>query len=130
MNVNKMNKNQVKQQKAYRRWKKWMKWGEKTGCHQMPERSFFINGYQMPLCSRCFGVIIGYILAIPVFLVMGFIKSLSIAGCLIMFADWFLQFVGIRKSTNTRRLITGIPGGFGIMSIQLNIIKKLIQRLH
>ncbi|MDF2612017.1 MAG: hypothetical protein K0R92_3491 [Lachnospiraceae bacterium] len=130
MNVNEMNKNQVKQQKAYRRWKKWMQWGEKTGCHQMPERSFFINGYQMPLCSRCFGVIIGYILAIPIFLVMGFIKSLSFAGCLIMFVDWFIQFVGIRKSTNTRRLITGIPGGFGIMSIQLNFIKKLIQRLH
>jgi uncharacterized membrane protein len=130
MNGNEINKSQVEQQKAYRRWKKWMQWGEKTGCHQMAERSFFISGYQMPLCSRCFGVIIGYILAIPVFLVMGFIKSLSIAGGLIMFADWFLQFVGTCKSTNIRRLITGILGGYGIMSIQLNLIKKLILRLH
>ncbi|MBS5794738.1 MAG: DUF2085 domain-containing protein [Clostridiales bacterium] len=26
--------------------------------HQIPERSFFIKGYQMPICARCVGVII------------------------------------------------------------------------
>lgn len=28
-------------------------------CHQIPERSFFINGTQMPLCARCSGTYLG-----------------------------------------------------------------------
>ena len=25
-------------------------------CHQRPERSFFINGHQLPVCARCTGL--------------------------------------------------------------------------
>ncbi|MDY3097688.1 DUF2085 domain-containing protein, partial [Methanobrevibacter sp.] len=24
-------------------------------CHRNPERSFFINGHQLPVCARCTG---------------------------------------------------------------------------
>ena len=40
-----------------KKWIKLMEIGSYLGCHQMPERSFFINGYQMPICARCVGVI-------------------------------------------------------------------------
>jgi len=123
---------QIKGNKKYRFWKKWMELGEKTGCHQKAGRSLFIKGYQMPVCSRCFGVIIGYTIAILSFFLMGINKFLSIGGCLTMLIDWFIQAIGIRKSTNSRRLITGILGGFGIMSLQLHFIKQIfikVQRL-
>ncbi|MCB7430270.1 DUF2085 domain-containing protein, partial [Erysipelatoclostridium ramosum] len=29
-------------------------------CHQKAERSFFIHGYQCPVCARCSGLYIGY----------------------------------------------------------------------
>jgi uncharacterized membrane protein len=27
-------------------------------CHQRPERSFFFEGRQVPICARCFGMLI------------------------------------------------------------------------
>jgi uncharacterized membrane protein len=110
------------------RWKKLMKLGEKTGCHQKVERSFSYHGYQFPVCARCTGVILGYLIAIPFFLLTGFHKKTSIGACLIMFADWCLQATQVKESTNRRRLLTGIAGGFGIMSIQLSILNKLFKR--
>ncbi|HWT27368.1 MAG TPA: DUF2085 domain-containing protein, partial [Mobilitalea sp.] len=76
---------------SYLRWRRWMEWGAKTGCHQRPDRSFFIKGYQMPVCARCFGVIIGYIIALPSIFLFGFQRVLSIAGCITMLIDWLIQ---------------------------------------
>jgi uncharacterized membrane protein len=119
--------------KAYSNWRKWMEFGQKCGCHQRADRSFFLRGYQMPYCARCTGVLIGYLIAIPMFFLVGFSKLASITGGAILFIDWFLQETGFKKSTNKRRLITGIAGGFGIMSFHLFLIKKAIRffsRIH
>lgn len=122
-----MNDKIKEKSKADAYWFRWMKLGEKTGCHQLPERSFFIKGYQMPVCARCTGVIIGYLIAIPVFVLKGFYLTAPIIGTVIMFFDWLLQATGVKKSTNRRRLITGLLGGYGIMSIQLYLISKVIK---
>ena len=50
-----------------KKWIRLMEIGEALGCHQMPERSFFINGFQFPVCARCTGVIISAIIATIVF---------------------------------------------------------------
>jgi uncharacterized membrane protein len=107
------------------RWLKFMEFGEKTGCHQLPERSFFIKGYQMPVCARCTGVILGYLLALPGFILFGFSKFLSLVGSLIILTDWLLQTLRIRQSTNRRRLFTGVLGGYAIMTFQLYVIKQI-----
>ncbi|HEX7283845.1 MAG TPA: DUF2085 domain-containing protein [Vicinamibacterales bacterium] len=28
-------------------------------CHQIPERSFFVDGWQLPVCARCTGLYLG-----------------------------------------------------------------------
>lgn len=107
-------------------WKKAMKIGRWAGCHQMPERSFFFKKYQFPVCARCTGVLIGYIISSFTWLL--YIKLyLSIFCSAIMFIDWFVQYMGWRESTNLRRLITGISGGYGILSIQIIIIINIIK---
>ena len=44
-----------------------MKIGHTTGCHQMPERSFFWKEYQFPICARCTGLAVGYLIGIMLF---------------------------------------------------------------
>ena len=92
-------------------------------CHQKPERSFFFKGYQFPICARCTGISIGFIAALVcLYLRVSFPFSLSTAFVLPMFLDWLLQFLHIKESTNIRRLITGIPGGFGLSFLCYHII--------
>ena len=116
--------------KAFRMWRKCMKLGQLTGCHQMPDRSFFIKGCQLPVCARCCGVILGYLFAIPSFLFFRFHALLSILGCLGMLTDWGLQALKLKPSTNIRRFITGILGGYGIMTLQLRLLKELLKILQ
>jgi hypothetical protein len=33
-------------------------------CHQIPERSFFMDGQQLPLCARCTGTFLGAMLGL------------------------------------------------------------------
>lgn len=116
----------IKKPKSTELWIKIMQIGARTGCHQRADRSFFYNGYQFPVCARCTGVLIGYtavLVCIPFFL-PSFV--LGIAFCAVMFIDWFIQFVKIKESTNTRRLITGILGGYGIITCEVNIVLFLL----
>jgi len=101
----------------------------RAGCHQKAGRSFFYKGYQFPLCARCTGVFIGYIIA-PI--IYGFWKlsfSFYLGFCAIMFLDWYVQRVNIRKSTNIRRLLTGIIGGYGLMSVQIMVLHYIFHIL-
>lgn len=103
-----------------------MRIGKMGGCHQMPKRSFFFNGKQFPVCARCTGVIVGQIIAYSTFFFIPQSADMCIIGCAVMFIDWYIQFIGIRKSTNIRRLITGIIGGYSIAAFFCMIIKYII----
>lgn len=116
-----------------KKWISFMKYGHKLGCHQMPERSFFISGYQFPVCARCTGVIIGEIVAIVLILLKISINiTISMVLLIIMGIDWFIQYLEILQSNNLRRLITGISGGIGLTYFYYYLIfhiKELIQFL-
>lgn len=98
--------------------------GNHSGCHQLPERSFFIKGKQVPVCARCTGVTIGEIMA--VLLAIGKVKIENKISILFLFSmglDWVMQAVHIRQSTNIRRFITGFFGGLGLFSLYINFFK-------
>ena len=103
-------------------WIKCMEFGKKLGCHQMPERSFFIKGYQFPVCARCTGVIISYFLALILFKKYKVPWQLCIIMAGIMLTDWSLQYFGIKESTNSRRFVTGLIGGFGLTTLKLRVL--------
>lgn len=103
-------------------WFKLMEFADRRwGCHQIAERSFFYGGYQFPICARCTGVLLGYILSLFIFNYINFIFCIGLAS--IMLLDWSIQYLNILKSTNVRRFITGICGGIGCMSF---VIKAII----
>ncbi|WP_099467235.1 DUF2085 domain-containing protein [Konateibacter massiliensis] len=112
-----------------KQWLYWMEKGSKLGCHQMPERSFFYKGYQFPVCARCTGVILSAILASVVFIK----KRIPIRYCLlmsgVMLTDWGLQYAQICESTNRRRFITGMIGGFGYSTLHLYFYRYLVGKI-
>lgn len=108
--------------KETKTWLKWMRLGKLYGCHQRADRSFFINGWQMPVCARCLGVAISTPIAVILFFIHRISVSVAFIMAAVMLVDWTIQFVGLLPSTNIRRLITGIIGGFGVTTIQFYII--------
>jgi uncharacterized membrane protein len=83
-------------------------------CHQMPERSFFLEGHSFAVCSRCFGVYFGLlagILAYPFWRGIDAIEPLPRKWLLLsivpMGIDWSLTVFGIWENTHATRLITG-----------------------
>ncbi len=92
-------------------------------CHQMTLRSFFIAGYQFPLCYRCTGLLVGTI----VFLVLVYrnrLPALRLAIPLVipMLIDVGLQALGWWEGMNGLRLVTGMGFGVGLPAGVLQII--------
>lgn len=105
-------------------WIKLMDWFSKYwGCHQMPERSFFAFGYQFPVCARCTGIIVGYILSIfCIFLRININMITSVILIIPMAIDGTIQFFTNYLSNNTKRFITGILAGYGFIQFIKHII--------
>ena len=113
-----------------RLWKSVVEWldevGEASGCHRIPERSFFYKEHQFPVCARCTGVAIGQLSAIIINILKPIPLQISIILLGIMGIDWGIQEIGIKESNNLRRFITGILGGFGLFSLYAYIAKTAI----
>ena len=94
-----------------------------TTCHQKSNRSFFLGNYQFPVCQRCTGLFIGYILGSIYVIFKGKISIfLSLLFLFIMFLDWFIQYKNIKESNKFRRLITGVLSGFGVIGLIVNCL--------
>ena len=88
------------------------------GCHQRPERSFFFHGKQFPICARCTGELIGIIVT-PIGYC--FLKKLPIWVFFVLLiplvTDGLIQAKTKYESNNTKRLITGVLFGIGLMML-------------
>ncbi|MDY0341475.1 MAG: DUF2085 domain-containing protein [Coriobacteriia bacterium] len=97
-------------------------------CHQLPERSYFAGGYQLPVCARDTGIYLGFIIGLivlwllhrherpsasprwPVLVLIGaFIGAMAVDGV--------TSYIGLRETTNTLRLITGLLTGWALVAI-------------
>jgi len=92
-------------------------------CHQLPERSFFLMGHQVAICSRCSAIYLSF-WGVGLFYALGTLvrpgkvpvwKSpplwvIAIAA-IPMAIDGLTQLSGLRESTNLLRTVTGgLPG--------------------
>jgi len=99
-------------------------------CHRNPERTFKIQGYYFPVCSRCTGFYIGafsYFIYVFFNFVEYTIPLIFIAFLMLIpaFIDGTTQLFGFRKSNNLLRFCTGLIGGIGL-AILVKAIKMLI----
>jgi uncharacterized membrane protein len=87
-------------------------------CHQMPRRSLFLGGQQIAVCARCFALALGVFLGAIVsgrlcdafpgrrWLKVPFL--FVVVAAIPMAIDGFTQLFGLRESTNTLRVLTGL----------------------
>ena len=100
------------------------------GCHQLPHRSFFIMGYQFPLCARCTGIFGGIIIAsIHVCSNKSHIDYYSFPCMIILLlpliVDGSVQLATKYESNNTKRVMTGLLFGFCITIIFIKMFLGL-----
>lgn len=88
-------------------------WIGDAECHQIAERSYFINGNQMPFCARDTGLFLGLAIGfgVLVFVRYKIHPVLVVLGLVPMGVDGGLQLVTSYESNNPLRLATGIAGG-------------------
>ena len=95
-------------------------------CHQKADRSFFINGNEMPFCARCTAIWLGLAIGLG-FMVFYRIELnekfifLILLGLVPIGIDGLFQLFGFWESNNVVRLITGLLVGI-ICGIAIGII--------
>jgi len=81
-------------------------------CHRIPERSFHIGDYQLPLCARCSGMYLGAVLGLVIQSVTGWKRGKTPHwGIIAILAVFFLAF-GVDGANSYLYLIKSIRPGF------------------
>jgi len=101
-----------------------------ANCHQHADRSFFLNGNQMPFCARCtsifFGLAVGA--AILMFLDLELHIFWILLGLVPIGLDGGIQLFTDYESTNLLRFLTGSVAGI-VTGIALGYIISEIGKI-
>jgi uncharacterized membrane protein len=84
-------------------------------CHQLPERSFYIEGQKFAVCARCTGIYSGFVLGVLAYPLVRRLRRTDtperkwlLLAALPLAVDFSLTFAGIWENTHTSRLLTGM----------------------
>ena len=100
-------------------------------CHQLPERSYFIDGHQLAVCSRCTGLYGGFALTLLLYPLIRSLRNpvfphprLLVLAAVPLAIDFGVNFFGIWLNTHTSRLLTGaVLGGAVVFYVMPGIIE-------
>jgi uncharacterized membrane protein len=112
-----------------------MRWIGFGLCNQLPARSFFAGGHQLPVCARCTGIYVGFVVSLAVisFLERGrrrsgmppaWLLGLGVAAIAVMAWDGVTSYAGLRETTNVLRLATGLGTGFALSLVVAPILNS------
>jgi len=105
-------------------------------CHQLPERSYILGDLQMPLCARCIGIHLGFLLS-SLFLWTGsrrfasgilekrayiVLAVLFFIGCI----DAILSYSGLSESDNLRRTMSGLLMGTMMPFLIVPLVNRIL----
>jgi len=114
-------------------------------CHRLPDRSFFLNGRQLPLCARCTGTFLGTIIGLVTMPLLGRRRAsrlppIPILAILVFFIG-FWAFDGLNSymtffpgapnlypPQNWLRLATGMLNGLALVIIVFPIFSYTLWR--
>ena len=102
-------------------------------CHQLPERSFFSGGLQLPVCARDTGIYVGFMVSLAILVLIhrgrrpnlfpprGVWPLIALMIAVMAF-DGVTSYAGWRTTTNQIRLITGLLSGYALAPIVLPML--------
>ena len=83
-------------------------------CHQLPDRSFHLQGYKFAVCSRCTGIYSGLALATLTYPLLRSLKHTETPSLIWLFLaaaplaiDWSLGYFSIWQNNHASRFTTG-----------------------
>ena len=108
-------------------------------CHQLPERSFFGGGIQLPVCSRDTGIYLGFLFAFLLLWALhrnerptrfpGIHVWIVMAVYLAAMAwDGVSSYAGLRTTTNVLRLVTGLGVGVSAATVVYPMLQDALWR--
>ena len=102
-------------------------------CHQNADRSLFLNGNQMPFCSRCTAIWLGLALGLGFMIFFKIMLDekflvVMLLGIFPIGIDGIGQLFGLWESTNLIRFVTGLLVG-AICGISIGLIIDEIKEL-
>lgn len=99
-------------------------------CHRLSSRSFFVRNRQFHVCSRCTGLITGYMVSPLLLLVSEYAFRIFIVSCTALILDGVTQLMRWRESNNKLRIITGFVTGATSLSFLFVVISHLVLKLR
>jgi uncharacterized membrane protein len=102
-----------------------------TLCHQLPDRSFFIEGQKLAVCARCTGLYAGFTLVLILYPLLRPLRSTTLpqvkwlfVAAAPLFIDVAVTFLGIWENTHGSRLLTGILlGGVTVLYVMPGLVE-------
>lgn len=105
-------------------------------CHQMPDRSFHIEGEKFGVCSRCFGVYFGLFFGFVIYPLWRKVDEIEPISRIWLFLslvpigiDWSLGVFDIRANTFTTRFLTGVILGVACATFIVPAIVEITRNL-
>lgn len=104
-------------------------------CHQLPARSFFGGGHQLPVCARDTGIYLGFVISLAVISALDRGRHrdrmppawlLAVGAVLVAVLGWdgVTEYAGLRTTTNVIRLATGLGTGFALALVVVPILNS------
>ena len=107
-------------------------------CHQLPERSYFIEGHKLAVCSRCTGLYAGFAFTLLLYPLIRSLRTTTFPprswlflAAMPLAIDFSLTFFGIWENTHTSRLLTGaLLGSVAVFYVVPGIVDLSLRGLR
>jgi len=107
-------------------------------CHQRPERSYFIDGHKLAVCSRCTGLYAGFVFTLLLYPLIRSLRTTTapprswlLLAAVPLGIDFSLTFFGIWENTHTSRLLTGaLLGSVAVFYVVPGLMDLSLRRLQ